>query len=57
MLLNNRKTGTNGLTGLGIEPLVGRLKPEAVFFFWYLFFWNKQKKSTGKLKKVGAKPK
>jgi hypothetical protein len=26
---------TNGLTGLGIEPLVGRRKPKAVLFFWY----------------------
>jgi hypothetical protein len=34
---------TNGLTGLGIEPLVGRRKPEAALFFGS-FLLGKQKK-------------
>jgi hypothetical protein len=33
------------LAGLGIEPLVGRRKPEAVLFF-RRFLLDKQKKST-----------
>jgi hypothetical protein len=36
-------TVTNGLTGLGIEPIVGRKKDEAVFFFGS-FLLDKQKK-------------
>jgi len=38
-----KMNGTNGLTGLGIEPLVGRRKSEAAFFFGS-FLLGKQKK-------------
>jgi hypothetical protein len=36
--------GTNGLTGLGIEPMVGRKKSEAVFFFSSFSFGQAKEK-------------
>ena len=45
MFIISWKTGTNGLSGLGIEPMVGRWKPEAVFFFGS-FLLDEQKKWT-----------
>jgi hypothetical protein len=40
------RSGTNGLTGLGIEPLVGRRKHEAGLFLFPVSFG--QAKETGR---------
>jgi hypothetical protein len=40
-------TVTNGLTGLGIEPMVGRKKDEAVFSL-VRFFWTSKRNEQEK---------